>query len=398
MHRTALVLASALAACAPEQPSTGLSLHLTATDAEGATYRLRDATFAIAGPETTSASTETDPDAATISLELAAGAYTVTLADGWRLERVGGGEATDVAATLVSPNPVSATVAAAATTQVRFRFVVSGDVVETGPGQLDIGIEVERDTAGDEIVLGPWVSGAGTEQTLCLVVDAGGSAGKRVRAIHVTPSPGTYEVEISRTTAPVTEGATTCPGDVGAAPLLVTTASPASLVLPEDTELVLAPHEHIRIMQRVANTSDADLEASVQVELDVLDPGAPERDALDVALLFDWMIACPAHTTCAETSFHAMPSGAELIALTTLTRSRGDATVRHAASAADAAGVLLHDALDWTAPGTTIAAPRLTFGGEDGLRLTCTITTGDSTVTAGLSSSDELCTALAYYR
>ena len=58
MHRTALFLALALAACAPLEPPTGLSLHLTAIDTEGATYRLRDATFAIAGPETTSASTD----------------------------------------------------------------------------------------------------------------------------------------------------------------------------------------------------------------------------------------------------------------------------------------------------------------------------------------------------
>ncbi|AKF05669.1 hypothetical protein [Sandaracinus amylolyticus] len=398
MHRTALVLASALAACAPDQPATGLALHLTATDAEGATYRLRDATFAIAGPETTSASTETDPDAATISLELAAGTYAVTLADGWRLERVVAGEATDVTATLVSPNPVSATVVAAASTQVRFRFAVRGDVVETGPGQLDIGIEVERETAGDEIVLGPWNTGAGTEETLCLVVDAGGITGKRVRAIHVTPSPGTYEVEIARTTAPLTEGATTCPGDIGSAPLFVATAAPASLVLPDDTELVLAPHEHVRILQRVANTSDADVESSVHVELDVLDPGAPARDALSVSLLFDWMFACPPHTTCATSSFHAMPASAELVALTTLTRSRADATVRHAASAADTTGALIHDAVDWSAPGTTIAAPRRTFGGEDGLRLTCTITADDSTLTAGLSSRDEICAALAYHR
>ncbi|UJR86127.1 hypothetical protein [Sandaracinus amylolyticus] len=137
-----VVLCAAPTGCSAVESPSALTLELSAAGPGGVTYRLRDAELTVAGPESVTVSTETDPDASVISLSLPAGAYTVALASGWRLERVVDGVATDVEATLISANPAEALLTADAVTQVRFRFQLAREVVETGPGQLDIGIDV----------------------------------------------------------------------------------------------------------------------------------------------------------------------------------------------------------------------------------------------------------------
>jgi hypothetical protein len=138
-----IVICAALAACGSMEAPSVLTLELSAQGPGGVTYRLRHAQFTVTSRlQTVAVSSETNPDAALISLTLPAGAYAVSLAGGWRLERVVDGLATDIEARLISANPVQAVLRSGATTLVRFRFQLGDQVVETGPGRLDIGIEV----------------------------------------------------------------------------------------------------------------------------------------------------------------------------------------------------------------------------------------------------------------
>jgi hypothetical protein len=124
----------------PAQAAPGtLELPLTASGPEG-TYRLVGATFVITGPQSVNV---TDTSADTVSVPLAAGAYTVQLAGNWQLERVENpGQA--VQATLVSPNPLSLVVDEGQVRTVRFLFKVAA------AGSADVGITVDS---------GGWITG-----------------------------------------------------------------------------------------------------------------------------------------------------------------------------------------------------------------------------------------------
>lgn len=126
-----------------------LELSLVATSANGTTYRLREATFNVSGTQSASLSTEDDPDATTLGVDLRAGDYLVRLASGWRLERAApGGEFSPINATLISTNPVAFTVHRDQTTNVRFTFAAGEDVVEFGTGAVAIDIAVVDEQTG----------------------------------------------------------------------------------------------------------------------------------------------------------------------------------------------------------------------------------------------------------
>src|SRR6187402_1270800 len=80
-----------------EAPQLGqMALDLTATDASGARYRLRNGVFEITAFSSDTSlvvSTEDNPDATTIDIDLAADVYSVFLRPGYFLEQVSyGGE------------------------------------------------------------------------------------------------------------------------------------------------------------------------------------------------------------------------------------------------------------------------------------------------------------------
>lgn len=130
------VLGSSFATgCASEVPeeSVGrIGLRLTA-ETNGVLYRLRGATFRVTGPETLSLTTEDDPGAATISAELAPGDYTITLEDGWYLERSMSAGFELVDAELISENPLSIVIQSSHVSNAAFRFFAEGEVVEPEP-------------------------------------------------------------------------------------------------------------------------------------------------------------------------------------------------------------------------------------------------------------------------
>lgn len=169
-----------------------LSLPLAAQAPSGVSYRLRNATFQIQSDyywydgvtvgssssgvggspgSTTSSSTgyfpgtlltinseDEDPDASSILVDLEQGSYYVQLLPGWHLEKVEGGTATVVDATLLSSQMIYVYVSPRSTTWAQYQFGI-GDRALWLNGKLNLGIEVYEDP--EEYYGGYGTGGAG---------------------------------------------------------------------------------------------------------------------------------------------------------------------------------------------------------------------------------------------
>jgi hypothetical protein len=127
---------------APESPKGVLALALTHDDA-GTSYRLQGASLSLDGP--TQQTLQPPADEMLLQLELASGDYTLTLQDGWQLEREDGATWTPVAADYVGEPSIAFTITAGEVTPVALRFVVldDGGVVTLGTGTLEVSLQVE---------------------------------------------------------------------------------------------------------------------------------------------------------------------------------------------------------------------------------------------------------------
>jgi hypothetical protein len=151
MHHTILLLSafalSLSAACGATSGADApghLSLSLS-SQAGGVGYRLDHARFTLEGPETRGIVAEGDDP---LELTLPAGAYALTLLDGWSLSRVTE-PGVPVMAELLSENPLTLLVEPGQRTQALFRFALrDGQVLPLGPGRLDIGLAIEDAGSG----------------------------------------------------------------------------------------------------------------------------------------------------------------------------------------------------------------------------------------------------------
>jgi hypothetical protein len=116
-------------------------------------YRLSSATFDVerAGAPVATLDSEDDPDAEALTLELSPGPYTITLRDGWSLERLGGdsgGDAgvTAVRAALISANPARFTVRNDRVSNVAFTFTTTSGTVTFGEGAVNVRLGVTDPT------------------------------------------------------------------------------------------------------------------------------------------------------------------------------------------------------------------------------------------------------------
>ncbi len=138
-----------------------LALPLTTQGASGVTYRLRDATFTITGwpfggsagssmggggggYTTVTVSSETDPDAPTISVPLEEGQYYVELLPGWHFEKITTDGVEQVDATLLSSNPQWVWVSRQWTSFAEFQFGLGGREIWLN-GELNLGVVVYED-------------------------------------------------------------------------------------------------------------------------------------------------------------------------------------------------------------------------------------------------------------
>jgi hypothetical protein len=122
-----------------------LDIALTGESTSGKVYRLRDAAIRIDGDGVAlTFDTEDDPARASLDARLAAGAYTLSVEPGWRLERLTAtGGAVPVVAEMTSRNPYDFAIASGALSRVTLRFRASGDDVALGEGDLMVDVEVD---------------------------------------------------------------------------------------------------------------------------------------------------------------------------------------------------------------------------------------------------------------
>ena len=149
----ALVLATlgptALVACSSDDGQSAhetrgsVQVALTGVSSSGITYRLRNGTFNVTGPQAVTLSTETNPDATALSSELPAGNYLIRLKTGWTIERFNGMAFETVEAILLSPNPAGFVINDQQHTGVVFQFRAGDDVIQLGNGVLDVSIGID---------------------------------------------------------------------------------------------------------------------------------------------------------------------------------------------------------------------------------------------------------------
>jgi hypothetical protein len=136
-----------------------LALPLVTQGASGVVYRLRDATFTIrslgygwggssagggSSAEPITVSSETDPDAQTISVSVEEGQYYVELAPGWHFEKVTPQGAVPVEATLLYGETQYVYVSRRSTSFAEFQFGLGGREIWLN-GDLNIGVVLYED-------------------------------------------------------------------------------------------------------------------------------------------------------------------------------------------------------------------------------------------------------------
>jgi hypothetical protein len=142
-----------------EEATGSIALRLSANDASGETYRLRNASFTINGysyatgnyvPTNLTVSSETDPSVPVINTQLLEGPYSVSFFDnGWYIEHLTSAGAEVVAkVAFLGPANQSAFVQRGVSTPVSFNFGVNGDILDFYGGNLEIGITVQQATGG----------------------------------------------------------------------------------------------------------------------------------------------------------------------------------------------------------------------------------------------------------
>lgn len=159
---TTLFLGACVVGCADGgkgQESTGtLALPLVTNGSSGVSYRLRNANFTISpynyyyyygaagaagagNPPTVTVSSESDPNAATIDVDVQSGYYNVNLQSGWSMEMIEGGVSTPVEAQLLSAQSQWLSVSAHSTSWVRYQFGIGGHALWFN-GDVNIDMEV----------------------------------------------------------------------------------------------------------------------------------------------------------------------------------------------------------------------------------------------------------------
>jgi hypothetical protein len=184
---------------AHESDGTGrVTLALQTTSVSGKTYRLRDASFTIIGPTTTTLST---PSPAVNDTEqflrtaLVSGNYSIRLQPGWRLWRIApDGSEGIVTAEMTSPNPAEFQVTNGTETPVQFAFkVVDDGTISFGSGSGRVEIVVTEGDGGTSCVpvAGPDVPDDLFKDTNCDGIDGDASQAIFVATDGDDMSPGT---------------------------------------------------------------------------------------------------------------------------------------------------------------------------------------------------------------
>jgi hypothetical protein len=240
----------------------------------------------------------------------------------------------------------------------------------------------------------------GQEQTVCRVLDLGNEAPAMVRAIRASLGAGSHHMIVYRTDDPTTDTHAPCgsiPG--GEDTLLIAQRADTVLEYPPGAGLHVPAHQHIRLEIHYINYFGDPIDVDAQVDLDLV----PVDDALaPVGVMFTGEFSLTIPPRAEEhpvESFHTVPSGRRLFALTTHTHHRGVyASLRGATGSDDVSGPLLHESYNWAEPPLHTFDPPLTFSSGEGLRITCLYdNNSDDYVYFGMGFDDEMCFLWAYW-
>jgi len=224
---------------AEETTGGTISMPLTGTAPSGVQYRLTFAAFSIQGPESLTATSQ--PDEPVLNIDVAPGSYTVTLLDGWGVERFAGGTWTSVDAVLTSSPVVALTVAQGVISQATFSFGVGDDFITFGKGRISIGATFDDGSvANTEITLAAtnrgWWNSQGSHSSLNLNTLTGDLYNSEYRSFFTFDVSGTpvgvigatLRLEIENVNSPDAETATISDVSTSAAELAANGANSAT--------------------------------------------------------------------------------------------------------------------------------------------------------------------------
>lgn len=273
-----------------------------------------------------------------------------------------------------------------------------GGAVDAGPGPDAVHVEGEQRA----VEIGPVFAAPGAEDTVCVVLDLGNEEPGTVRSLRTSLSSGTHHVIVTKVADTVEQPTpTSCGAFAGGAPdadlLFIAQQPEAALTYPDGTGVRVAAHQHVHLEMHYFNyLPDAEQGISASVTFDLV---TDDGELRPVELMFQGELSLflPAGEQVTVTSFHTVPPGAEIFALSSHTHQYGvRGAIYRATSEADP-GTLLHESLSWSEPPFDTYEPFALDAGE-GLRLQCEFhNTSDHDVGFGLGFNDEMCFLWAHY-
>ena len=250
--------------------------------------------------------------------------------------------------------------------------------------------------------IGPFDTPPGHEDTLCIVVDLGNESPAYIRSVRARLDEGSHHMIVHRVDRGVANPVPSpCPAFAHAmsgSMIFIAQQPDSSLVYPEGSGLRVQPHQLIGLEMHFINYfSDRNEDIAGQVELELV---TGEEPLEEVQFLFtgDLALSLPPRERTTVTSFHGIPSGARVFALTSHTHQYGEVTYIERTRSISEEGPILHESTSWAEPPLDVFDPPIRFGAGEGLKLTCQfVNTSDSHVGFGLDFDDEMCFLWVYY-
>ena len=139
------------------------------------------------------------------------------------------------------------------------------------------------------------------------------------------------------------------------------------------------------------------MQLSNMVEFDVV-PASEVLEEVQFLFTGDLGLTIPPRETSTVNSFHSLPAGARVFALTSHTHQLGQLAAIERTTGEFGEGPVLHESYNWSEPPLDVFDPPLVFEEGEGLKLTCEyLNPTDTTVHFGTGFDDEMCFLWAYY-
>jgi hypothetical protein len=247
---------------------------------------------------------------------------------------------------------------------------------------------------------GPHPLAVGQERTVCVILDAGNELARQVRAIRTHLPVGSHHMILYRTTMPVRETPYPCfPFADGGEAIFIAETVDAELVYPADAALAFGPHQHVRVEVHEINYTEAPIGVTASVTFDFYPLDEPPHAPVQFLFTGDTDLTLAPRSMTEVHSFHYVPEGARIFALTSHTHSLGTyAAIHRARSETDYDEPALHESTEWAEPPLDTFEPALELMADEGLRLTCQYENPTSdTVGFGTRFEDEMCFLWAYW-